>query len=253
MKIIKSLQNEQIKIIGRLKNKKHRLETNQFIVEGPHLVQMAIESNRLLTLIITQDEIISYKKYLEKIDTLIVSKSIINKLSFSKSPQNVMGVAMIQESSLIEGNKIIVLDNVQDPGNVGTLLRSALAFDFDQVILSSNCVDLYNDKVVRASQGAIFKIATLSEDLEDVYKQLKKQDYQIIATSLNDKSMPLNNLQTKAKFAIVLGNEGSGVSKTSLDNASVVVKIKMSSKIDSLNVGVAGSIVMYELNKEVKE
>ena len=139
---------------------------------------------------------------------------------------------------------------MQDPGNVGTLIRSALAFNYDKVYASESTVDVYNEKVVRASQGAIFKINIVKKELNQIYRILSMDNFQIIVTSLTNNSVYLNELKTKEKFAIVLGNEGNGVSEVSLKNATDVVKIRMSDKIDSLNVAVAGSIVMYNLGEE---
>ena len=250
MKIIKSLQNAYIKEIASLKEKKYRDIKKEFIIEGEHLVRMALASNKLKTLIITEDEIKNYSEYLDKYETLIVSEAIIKKLSLSKSPQNVLGVAFKNEDKDIEGNKLLLLDKIQDPGNLGSILRSALAFNMDGVILSRDSVDLYNDKVIRSSQGAIFEIDVYIKDLESVYKKLKQSDYQIIVSTLSDDSIDLEELSVPKKLVLVLGNEGNGVSKLSLDNSDTKVKISMSNKIDSLNVGVAGAIIMYKIYKE---
>lgn len=247
MKIIKSLQNAYIKEIASLKEKKYRDIKKEFIIEGEHLVRMALASNKLKTLIITEDEIQNYSDYLDKQETLIVSEAIIKKLSFSKSPQNVLGVAFQEGDKDIKGNRLILLDKIQDPGNLGSILRSALAFNMDGVILSSDSVDLYNDKVIRSSQGAIFEIDVYIKDLESVYKKLKESDHQIIVSTLSDDSISLEELSIPKKLVLVLGNEGNGVSKLSLDNSDTKVKISMSNKIDSLNVGVAGAIIMYKI------
>ncbi len=120
----------------------------------------------------------------------------------------------------------------------------------DGVILSSDSVDLYNDKVIRSSQGAIFEIDVYIKDLESVYKKLKESNHQIIVSTLSDDSISLEELSIPKKLVLVLGNEGNGVSKLSLDNSDTKVKISMSNKIDSLNVGVAGAIIMYKIYKE---
>ena len=250
MKIIKSLQNEHIKYFARLKEKKYRDETGLFIVEGDHLVRMAKEANCLETLLVAEEDLENYLDIIDEENTIIVTESIINKLSFTKNPQNVIGVARQNAYDKKDVNKVVVLDSLQDPGNVGTLIRSALAFNYDKIYISESSVDVYNEKVVRASQGAIFKINVVKKELNQIYRILKMNDFQIITTSLTHNSVYLDELKTKEKFAIVLGNEGNGVSEVSLKNATDVVKIKMSDKIDSLNVAVAGSIVMYNLGEE---
>ena len=140
-----------------------------------------------------------------------------------------------------------MLDTLQDPGNVGTLIRSALAFNYDKIYVSESTVDVYNEKVIRASQGAIFKINVVKKELSEIYRILKNNEFEILVTSLTNNSIYLEEMEKKEKFAIVLGNEGNGVSEVSLKNATSIVKIRMSDKIDSLNVAVAGSIIMYNL------
>ena len=247
MKIIRSLQNEQIKNFARLKEKKYRDETGLFIVEGDHLVRMALEANCLTTLLVAEEELENYLDIIDEDKTIIVTESIINKLSFTKSPQNVIGIARQNTFDKKDISKVLVLDTLQDPGNVGTLIRSALAFNYDKIYVSESTVDIYNEKVIRASQGAIFKINIVKKELNEIYRILKKNDFEILVTSLTENSIYLDEVTKKDKFAIVLGNEGNGVSEVSLKNATSVVKIKMSEEIDSLNVAVAGSIVMYTL------
>ena len=250
MRIIRSLQNEQIKNFAKLKEKKYRDESGLFIVEGDHLVRMAIEANCLTTLLVSEDELENYLDIIDEERTIIVTESIINKLSFTKTPQNIIGIAKQNVVDKKDVKRVLVLDTLQDPGNVGTLIRSALAFNYDKVYVSESTVDVYNEKVVRASQGAIFKINVVKKELNDIYRILKNNEFHILVTSLTDNSIYLEEVEKKEKFAIVLGNEGNGVSEVSLKNASSIVKIKMSDKIDSLNVGVAGSIVMYNLGRK---
>lgn len=250
MRIIKSLQNEQIKSFAKLKEKKYRDETGLFLVEGEHLVRMALEANALITLLVAEEDLDNYLDIVNEDNTIVVTESIINKLSFTKTPQNIIGIAKQVSVDKKDVNRVLVLDTLQDPGNVGTLIRSALAFNYDKIYISESTVDVYNEKVIRASQGAIFKINIVRKDLNNIYRTLKNNNYQIIVTSLTNNSIYLEELKREEKFAIVLGNEGNGVSEVSLKNASNVVKIEMSDKIDSLNVAVAGSIVMYNLTRE---
>lgn len=247
MKIIRSLQNEQIKNFARLKEKKYRDETGLFLVEGDHLVRMALEAKCLLYLLVAEEELENYLDIIDEDKTIIVTESIINKLSFTKTPQNVIGVAKQNTFDKKDVSKVLVLDTLQDPGNVGTLIRSALAFNYDKIYVSESTVDIYNEKVVRSSQGAIFKINIVKKELNEIYRILKTNEFDVLVTSLTNNSIYLDEVNVKDKFAIVLGNEGNGVSEVSLKNATSVVKIKMSDEIDSLNVAVAGSIVMYTL------
>lgn len=250
MKIIKSLQNQNIKDIAKLKEKKYRDMTNLFIIEGEHLVKMALEAGRLETILVDENEIEKYLDIIDEDNTIIVNEAIVNKLSYTKSPQGIIGVVRKKESYLQGLNRVIILDNLQDPGNVGTLLRSALAFGYNQIFISDNSVDLYNDKVIRASQGAIFKLNIKKDSLENIFSILKEEKFKIYATGLTNNSLYLEEVKASKKCALVLGNEGNGISELTKKEADEIVKINMSSKIDSLNVSVAGSIAMYYIKGE---
>lgn len=250
MRIIKSLQNQSIKDIAKLKEKKYRDMTNLFIVEGEHLVRMALEANCLETILVDENELEKYLELVNEDNTIIVNEAIVNKLSYTKSPQGIIGVARKKEVYLQGLNKVLVLDNLQDPGNVGTLLRSALAFNYNQVFISEDSVDIYNDKVIRASQGAIFKLNIKRDSLENIFSILKDEKFKIYVTALTNNSLYLEDLKPNKKCALVLGNEGNGVRDISIKQADEIVKINMSNKIDSLNVSVAGSIAMYYIKGE---
>ena len=142
-----------------------------------------------------------------------------------------------------------MLDGVQDPGNLGTILRSCVAFGIDTLVSSLATVDFYNEKVIRASEGSLFHLNLLKKDLKEMIKELKKQDYVIYATNVhkgtNIKEMTLNN-----KYAIIMGNEGNGVEEAVQYLADELLYIPMSEGVESLNVGVATSILLYEFYKE---
>ena len=182
------------------------------------------------------------------VEYYLVSESVLNKLSQTKNPQGIIAICRKKEEKEISSDSVIMLDNIQDPGNVGTLIRSALAFNFYDVVLSDDTVDIYNDKVIRGSQGAIFKVNIVYRDLSEEIKLLKEKGYQVFGTALtNGKTM--NSISFPKKSAIVLGNEGSGVRQEVLKATDANIFIDMNKEIDSLNVGVAGSIIMYELTK----
>ena len=250
MKIIKSLQNQNIKDIAKLKEKKYRDMTGLFIIEGEHLVKMALEAGNLETILVDENLLDKYLDIINEDYTIIVNEAIVNKLSYTKSPQGIIGVVRKKEMYVQGLNKVLVLDNLQDPGNVGTLLRSALAFNYNQIFISDESVDIYNDKVIRASQGAIFKLNIKRDSLENIYAILKEEKFKIYATALGDNSVYLDDLKPNKKCALILGNEGNGISVLSKSVADEIIKIKMSSRIDSLNVSVAGSIAMYYIKGE---
>ena len=138
------------------------------------------------------------------------------------------------------------MDNINDPGNMGTLIRSSLGFGIDTIVISNDSVDVFNEKVIRASQGAIFNVNIVYADLLTVIEKLKAQSVKVIGTSL-ESSVDLKEVGKLEKYAIILGNEANGVKKEILNETDTNVRIKMDSKLESLNVAVAGSIIMYYL------
>ena len=241
--LITSLENQKIKDINKLQTKKYREKTNLFLVEGEHLVLEAYKAGCLETLILKD----SFEYNLD-VNTISVTENVLKYISELDTPQPMMGVCHKKEISNAKGN-IIILDNVQDPGNLGTIIRSAVAFNFDTIVLSNDSVDVYNSKVVRASQGLLFNVNIQIGDLTEIIPELKKDGYQIYGTKVtngNDvKSIAKNSL-----FAIIMGNEGNGMSDTVSELCDSFVYINMIDKCESLNVGVAASILMYELGSK---
>jgi RNA methyltransferase, TrmH family len=240
--IYTSLENEKIKEIKKLHQAKYRNMTNTFLIEGEHLVEEAYKYNLIKELIVEESSDFNLD-----VDKIIVSNNVIKYLSELTSPPKVMAVCRKQEPKPV-GKKILMLDQVQDPGNLGTIIRSAIAFNIDTLILSDDTVDLYNSKVVRASQGMLFHINIISANLISMIEYLKKNDYQIIGTRL-EKAIDIKKIEKDKKFVIIVGNEGNGIKKEILDLCDKHVFIKTNNKCESLNVGVAASIVLYELDK----
>lgn len=237
-----STNNEKIKEIKKLQSKKYRDEANLFFIESEHLVEEAYKQNLLKTLIVDEDY-----DYSLDVDTMTVSSNVIKFLSELESPKKVMGIVKKIPAKEI-GNKVLALDNIQDPGNMGTIIRSAVAFNIDTILVSKDCVDVYNSKVIRSSQGMIFGINIVICDLEETLKKLKKESYTLYGTKVDGGEI-LKNIEVSDKFVIIMGNEGQGVQKTILDLCDKYLYIKMNDKCESLNVGVATSIILYELDK----
>ena len=236
--MIDSLDNKKIKEIASLKIKKYRDQYGLFLVEGKHLVDEAKKSGLLEEVILLDDEYDFDNK-------IIVSEKVMKKLSFQDSLPSIMGVCKIKDNKLI-GSKYLLLDGIQDPGNLGTIIRSSLAFGVDTIVLSKDSVDLYNDKVIRSTQGMIFHINIIRCDLEEVINKIKG-DIKIIGTSLGD-STPLRSIDKLERYALIVGNEGNGVKKEILDLCDDIVRIEMNKDVESLNVGVATSIILYEMS-----
>lgn len=247
MKEINSIQNELIKSIDKLHDKKTRINTKKFIVEGYHLVEEANKHHLLQMVLATKME--DLKKY-EHLDTYLVSEQIIKKLSTTINPQGIIGIVKMPTFLKLdlekENLKIVVLDGINDPGNLGSIVRTAAAFGFDALIASFDTVDIYNEKSIRATQGAIFKIPFFYEDLKELIPLFKKHHITCIGTTLKN-AIDLKFAPHSKKLMIAFGNEARGMSEEIINLMDVNVKIKMDNDVESLNVLSASSIVMYHL------
>ena len=241
--IITSVNNDFIKETVKLKEKKYRDLTNTFLIEGLHLVNEAINNNLIKVIFVLED--FSFDTNFKKI---IVSREVMKKLSDNPSLPKIMAIVEKKKEESI-GNKVVILDRVQDPGNLGTIIRSATAFNFDTIILSNDSVDLYNSKVVRSTQGMLFNINILRRDIKEEITNLKSKNYLILGTDVYNGS-DVSKYTVNKKFALVLGNEGTGVSEEVKSLCDDNLYIKMNSKCESINVSVAASILMYELGSK---
>ena len=237
--IYTSTSNEKIKNIKKLQNKKYRDQENLFIVEGEHLVKEAFSLSRLELLIVEENYDIDID-----IPKMIVSGRVMKYLSELETPTHYLGVVKKNNNNFI-GKRIIVLDGVQDPGNLGTIIRSSVAFNFDTILLSKDCVDTYNSKVLRATQGMILKVNVIRCDLCEVLSKL--DNYKIYGTSVvNGKN--IKDVKEKNNIVVVMGNEGTGVTNEVQELCNDFIYIPMNKNCESLNVAVASSIIMHELN-----
>ena len=249
VKRITSAQNEYIKKIIKLAQKKYREETGLFIAEGEHLVEMAISADCEIENIIMSESYYEKNSHFTFGDIILVPDSLFSKISDAKSPQGVMAVISLPKSA--EHNfcgKYIYCDNLQDPGNVGTVIRTADAFSFNGVILSKGCADVFSPKVIRSSQGSLFNIKIIVDaDISDLIKA-KQNGARITSTALYGESVLLKNMKIAKNQIFVIGNEGSGVSRDILEISDETAYIPMSGKAESLNAGVAAAILMYEVS-----
>lgn len=242
MEVITSLDNKRIKNYAKLLNKKYREQEGLFLVEGEHLVIEAKNAGCLIEVIKCEDYDMDFD-----VSTTLVTYDVIKKLSNTLNPQKVIGVCKMLDNKDI-GNKVLILEDIQDPGNLGTIIRSSVAFGIDTIVLSNNTVDMYNDKVLRSSEGMIFHIDIVKMDVSECVDKLHEEGYEIYGTKV-DGGTDLRNVTVGEKYAIVMGNEGAGVSLSTLDKCDKYIYIPMNNECESLNVGVATSIILYELNK----
>ncbi len=231
---ITSINNQIIKDTTKLHKKKYRDQKSLFLVEGYHLYEESSKVGNIEQIFTTDESIIGEK-------VIYVTEPVLEKLTQTKNPQPVLTVCRKITSNQIT-DKVLILQEVQDPGNLGTLMRSALAFGFNTIVLD-NTVDIYNDKVLRSTQGAIFKLNIVEEKTEVFMNEHK--EYKYYGTAM--KGEAITRMIKQGKIAIILGNEGSGVSTTILSKTHMNIAIKMQ-ETESLNVGVAGSILMHYLD-----
>jgi len=243
--LITSLENDRVKNYIKLKDRKYRKKSKTFIVEGMHLVLEAYKKGIIKELILEKDVVVPLD-----CPVVYVTNEIINKISLMESPSNIMALCNMMEDKEIIGDRILMLDDIQDPGNLGTIIRSAVAFNVDTIVLSPNTVDLYNPKVIRSTQGMMFHINIIVKELSEVITELKKKEIPVYGTKV-DYGMDVRTFKEKdrRKYCLVMGNEGNGVSDSVLELCDEYLYIGMNEVVESLNVGVATSIILYELNR----
>ena len=241
MKEITSVNNPLIKELIKLKQKKYRDKEKKFIVEGYNIIE---EAKDYITLIITSSK--EDENILPNVEHILVPKEIIGKLSETVTPQGIIGICnYVTSRENFEGN-VLVLDGLQDPGNIGTLIRTAICFDFNTIYITDNSCDIYNEKVLRATQGGLFKVNIIRKNINDIIDDLKKKGYYIVGTSLKN-GIPLNDINFKNLNAIILGNEGNGVSKETIERSNINAYIPINTSMESLNVAIAGGIIMNKV------
>ena len=255
--LITSKDNEIVKHIRKLRDKKSRSEFGEFIIEGIKMIEEAVREKAKIKMVIVCEELnqspiqkeILYKIAKEKI--VYVNDKVFKSLTDVTTPQGILAVIEKQDKTEIDFSKdlYLVLDNIQDPGNMGTILRTADSIALTQIIVPKQNADCYSPKVVRSTMGAIFRVNVIEvEDLAKTIKEMKKHKISIYATSL-ETNESIYDVEYK-KCAIVIGNEGNGVSKEILELADKKIKIPMPGKTESLNAGVATGIILYNAIKK---
>ena len=240
--VITSLENKKVKDVVKLQSKKYRDITNTFVVETEHLVEEAKKAGIIKDLFIVEDE------FVDNDNTYFVTNEVMRKMSSMESPSNVLAVCEKNNSKEIIGDKILLIDGVQDPGNLGTIIRSSVAFGVTTIVLSHDTVDLYNPKVIRATEGMFCHINIITMDLEKAINMIKSKGIKVYGTNVVD-GVDVSTIIDKNKYALIVGNEGNGVKQNIQDLCDLNLYIPMKDNVESLNVGVACSILLYELEK----
>lgn len=238
---ITSLTNTKVKNWAKLKEKKHRDQAQCFLVEGEHLIMEAHAANCLECLIVLKG---SVYPQIQGMPVYEVTKEVIQKLTSLTSLETLLGVCRMPNMEEQVYTRVVVLDGVQDPGNLGTIIRTAISFGYEAVILSHDCADAYNEKVIRSTQGALFHIPMIRGQLDELLPRFKQQGMTLYATALQN-AVPLSTITPSECFALIFGNEGSGVREKTLSMCDHTIKIEMKT-FESLNVAVAAGICMYK-------
>ena len=253
-----SITNRQIKYIKSLQTKKGRTLYNQFTAEGIRLLEEALHQDFLPDKLIYSPDSLSERGRnlvlgfeVKNIECIKTTDKTINAISSTNTPQGVIAILDIPkinqiESKLRKYRKILWCENISDPGNMGTIIRSALAFGFNMLITTGSCADIYSPKVVRSSVGAIFKMNLWQTDNENVLIKAQKHRFMLIISSLKGENQDkiLKKLNKNSKLILAIGSEGEGLSDKIKSSADYKIMIRHNRSVESLNASVAASILM---------
>lgn len=240
--VITSLDNEKVKYYCKLQKKKYRDNNSEFIVEGEHLVLEAYKAGVLKEVLLEEDTLLPID-----IEQIEVSKEVLKKISALNTPPKMIGLCdKIIDTTI--GKRILIIDEIQDPGNLGTIIRSAVAFNIDTIVIGDNTVDVFSPKVVRATQGMIFHVPIVIYPIDKLIPILKKLNIPVLATNVKYGEEVKNlSYQEKQVFSLIIGNEGNGVNPKYLEQSDKFIYVPMNDVVESLNVAVATSIILYEM------
>lgn len=247
---IQSSKNTRIKQWKKLEQRKEREKTNTYLIEGFHLIEEAIKANAEIIEIMIQEEIST--PLLEKVpqDKIVVlSQEAARAIRTTESSQGIFAVLAMnspKEFKDIEA-PYLFLDGVQDPGNVGTMIRTADAAGFEGVILGEGCADLYNDKTLRSAQGSHFHLNIQRQSMEEAIQFFRQHSFPVYGTALDPQAKVYTSVNPHSPFGLVMGNEGQGVREEVLAQTNANLYIPIKGRAESLNVGVAAGILMFSL------
>ena len=258
---ISSKDNERVKYTKSLLKSKNRQKESKFIIEGYRILTLAIECNADLDYVFinetfeNKEEHKNFLKVLEEKNIKIfkTTNKIFNELIDTENTQGIIGVVKFKqrtlEKNLTDDNRfVLILDRIQDPGNMGTIIRTADAAGVDAIIALKGCVDIYNPKVIRSTMGSIFDMNVIHATQEEALRILKLKKFDIVSSYL-DTNNYYNTVEYNYKTALVIGNEANGITEEVVSKSDVLVKIPIYGKAESLNAAISSAILMYEIKK----
>ncbi|WP_227396670.1 TrmH family RNA methyltransferase [Jeotgalibacillus aurantiacus] len=246
MSVIQSMQNGKVKEWKKLLTKKGRDKSGLFLVEGYHLIEEAILADAVIEVIVREGVEIPGKA--EELPVSIVTEEISAALAETEHSQGVFAICRQPDLNVatLTGKQLLILDSVQDPGNIGTMIRTADAAGIDAVILGKGTADPYNAKILRAAQGSHFHLPIVKEDIQSVLAYCKNNGISVFGTSLQE-ALPYREVDSKKEFALIMGNEGAGMKQELLEQTDQNLYIPIYGKSESLNVAIAAGILLYHL------
>ncbi len=250
---ISSKSNEKIKTVRKLSDKKYRTEYSSFVIEGHKLVSEYLDSGLMPDSVFltgqAEEKYCSLVNKLSNVKTYVVTKELYDYISSEQAPQGILAVCQLPDrAGTITNGPSIILESVRDAGNIGTVIRTAVALGISNIVISSDCADLYNSKTIRATMGALFKAnIVIDNDLISTVKKLRAEGRKVYAAMPNSESKNICDMVFRHNDCIVVGNEGNGITKELSEACDGTVTIPMTEDAESLNASVAASILMWEL------
>lgn len=251
MIFIESKDNSLFKETKKLKDRKNRLKEKKYIIEGFRLVQESFKAKCLIDYIVVSESGLEkldeyLKEYLDQVKIYVMKNNLFSQLTSTEQPQGIIAVLNITDSTdNLDGEFYLLCDKVQDPGNLGTIIRTAHAAGVTGIILTKGTVDIYNDKTIRSTMGSIFYMPVIHDNDLSFLEELKSKGFKLVATSLEE-SKDFFDEDLSGKIILSVGNEGNGISNEIFSLADKKVKIPMPGGAESLNVAVATSIILFE-------
>ncbi|RST76560.1 RNA methyltransferase [Siminovitchia acidinfaciens] len=252
MEEIQSAKNSRVKEWKKLLTKKGRDQTGKYMVEGVHLLEEAIKANEVVEIMVQSDFAAMDAEQLKQYPVTLISAEVSRAISATETPQGIFAVCKKRTVSvdLSVHRRLLLFDGVQDPGNIGTMIRTADAAGIDAVIFGEGTGDLYNPKVIRSAQGSHFHLHVETGDLSEWIGKLKAADIPVYGTAIEN-AQAFTNVPPTDAFALIVGNEGAGVDPAILDQTDNNLYIPLYGQSESLNVAIAAGILLYHLRKPI--
>lgn len=259
--MITAKDNEKVKYTKSLLKSKNRNKESKFIIEGYRILTLAIECNAKIDYVFINEDFENKQEHLgfleilkeKNINTYKTTNKIFNELIDTESTQGILAVVKFKQRTIEENLKdnhrfVLILDRIQDPGNMGTIIRTADAAGVDAIIALKGCVDIYNPKVIRSTMGSIFDMNIIHATQEEAVRLLKLKNFDIVSSYL-DTNNYYDQVEYNYKVALVIGNEANGINDELVSKSDVLVKIPIYGKAESLNAAISSAILMYEIKK----